>query len=58
MGDEMFYRYQQFLIDEARTTLATLLERPQPSRSKPVMVSLAPEVGATPESMRKAHADS
>jgi hypothetical protein len=58
MGDELFYRYQQFLIDEARTTLATLLERPQPSRSKPVMVSLPPEVGATAEPMRKAHPDS
>jgi TRAP-type uncharacterized transport system substrate-binding protein len=51
MGDEMFYRYQQFLIDEARTTLATLLER---SRSKTIMVSLAPELGVTPESTRKA----
>jgi hypothetical protein len=27
MGDEMFYRYQQSLIDEATTTLATLLQR-------------------------------
>jgi hypothetical protein len=27
MGDEMFYRYQQALIDEATTTLATLLQR-------------------------------
>jgi uncharacterized protein len=27
MGDEMFYRYQQSLIDEAATTLATLLQR-------------------------------
>jgi hypothetical protein len=26
MGDEMFYRYQQSLIDEA-TTLAALLQR-------------------------------
>jgi len=26
MGDEMFYRYQQSLIDEARTTLALLLQ--------------------------------
>jgi hypothetical protein len=25
MGDEMFYRYQQALIDEATTTLAALL---------------------------------
>ena len=27
MGDEMFYRYQQSLIDEAATTLAALLQR-------------------------------
>jgi uncharacterized protein len=27
MGDEMYYRYQQALIDEAATTLAALLER-------------------------------
>lgn len=26
MGDEMFYRYQQSLIDEATTTLALLLQ--------------------------------
>jgi TRAP-type uncharacterized transport system substrate-binding protein len=28
MGDEMFYRYQQSLIDEATTTLAALLQHP------------------------------
>jgi hypothetical protein len=33
MGDEMFYRYQQSLIDEATTTLALLLQR---SASPPV----------------------
>jgi hypothetical protein len=27
MGDEMFYRYQQFLIDEATTTVTHLLGR-------------------------------
>ena len=27
MGDEIYYRYQQVLIDEAATTLAALLER-------------------------------
>jgi len=27
MGDEMFYRYQQSLIDEAATTLGALLQR-------------------------------
>jgi hypothetical protein len=32
MGDEMFYRYQQSLIDEATTTVSTLLQRsPGPS---------------------------
>jgi hypothetical protein len=25
MGDEMYYRYQQYLIDEATTTVATVL---------------------------------
>jgi TRAP-type uncharacterized transport system substrate-binding protein len=29
MGDEMFYRYQQFLIDEATTTAGTLLRHPK-----------------------------
>jgi uncharacterized protein len=28
MGDEMFYRYQQSLIDEAATTLGALLQQP------------------------------
>jgi hypothetical protein len=28
MGDEMFYRFQQFLIDEATTTVAALLQPP------------------------------
>ncbi|MGA7487945.1 MAG: TAXI family TRAP transporter solute-binding subunit [Xanthobacteraceae bacterium] len=33
MGDELYYRYQQFLIDEAATTLAALLQRGrQPSQ--------------------------
>jgi hypothetical protein len=27
MGDEMFYRYQQSLIDEAATTVSALLQR-------------------------------
>jgi hypothetical protein len=26
MGDEMFYRYQQYLIDEAATTVGALLK--------------------------------
>ena len=35
MGDEMFYRYQQYLIDEAATTAGALLKRSSspPSRS-------------------------
>ena len=32
MGDEMFYRYQQSLIDEATTTASALLQRSRPSR--------------------------
>jgi TRAP-type uncharacterized transport system substrate-binding protein len=36
MGDEMFYRYQQALIDEATTTLATLLQH---SPSPPALPS-------------------
>jgi TRAP-type uncharacterized transport system substrate-binding protein len=31
MGDEMFYRYQESLIDEATTTLALLLQRSAPA---------------------------
>jgi len=31
MGDEMFYRYQQSLIDEAATTLGALLQRSSPT---------------------------
>jgi hypothetical protein len=34
MGDEMFYRYQESLIDEATTTLALLLQR---SKSPPAV---------------------
>jgi hypothetical protein len=34
MGDEIYYRYQQSLIDEATTTLAALLRGPQsPARN-------------------------
>jgi hypothetical protein len=36
MGDEMFYRYQQALIDEATTTVAALLQRsPSPASPPP-----------------------
>jgi hypothetical protein len=34
MGDEMFYRYQESLIDQAMTTLALLLER-RPADASP-----------------------
>jgi hypothetical protein len=35
MGDEMFYRYQQSLIDEATTTVDALLQRlPDPAYPK------------------------
>jgi len=39
MGDEMFYRYQESLIDEATTTLALLLER-STSRTRPAAALL------------------
>jgi TRAP-type uncharacterized transport system substrate-binding protein len=35
MGDEMFYRYQQSLIDEATTTLALLLQQSPNTASAP-----------------------
>jgi hypothetical protein len=38
MGDEMFYRYQQSLIDEAATTLGALLQR-SPSPHQPLTVT-------------------
>jgi TRAP-type uncharacterized transport system substrate-binding protein len=41
MGDEMFYRYQQSLIDEAATTVGSLLQRPLPSGSKSIVLNLA-----------------
>jgi hypothetical protein len=34
MGDEMFYRYQQSLIDEAGTTLGALLKRSSTTSSR------------------------
>jgi hypothetical protein len=42
MGDEMFYRYQQFLIDEASTTVGALLQRAPAGKS--ALVSLVPEI--------------
>jgi hypothetical protein len=35
MGDEMFYRYQESMIDEVTTTLAALLQRPPRPAEKP-----------------------
>ena len=40
MGDEIYYRYQQSLIDEAMTTLATLFQR-APGAAKPPSGSVA-----------------
>ena len=40
MGDEIYYRYQQSMIDEAITTLATLFQR-APSAAKPSAGSVA-----------------
>jgi hypothetical protein len=34
MGDEMFYRYQQYLIDEAATTAGALLKRSSTTSSR------------------------
>jgi len=40
MGDEMFYRYQQSLIDEAATTLAAILQRrPSSAASNPTQTN-------------------
>ena len=30
MGWEMYYRYQEWLIDESKATLAALLRKPKP----------------------------
>ena len=43
MGDEMFYRYQQSLIDEAATTVGGLLQRPDPPGNESVVVNLMSE---------------
>jgi TRAP-type uncharacterized transport system substrate-binding protein len=53
MGDEMFYRYQQSLIDEARTTLSALLQRPYTPASKSAVVSLVPEIDTSSGSTSK-----
>jgi hypothetical protein len=43
IGDEMFYRYQQSLIDEAATTVGALLKRPHPPGSESMVVNLTSE---------------
>jgi TRAP-type uncharacterized transport system substrate-binding protein len=52
MGAEMFYRYQQSLIDEAATTVAGLLESPHVSGNQSVELKLTSEAG--PASRRNA----
>jgi TRAP-type uncharacterized transport system substrate-binding protein len=39
MGDEMFYRYQQSLIDEATTTLTLLLQHPVNTANAPELAT-------------------
>jgi TRAP-type uncharacterized transport system substrate-binding protein len=39
MGDEMFYRYQQSLIDEATTTLTLLLQHPVNTANAPKLAT-------------------
>jgi TRAP-type uncharacterized transport system substrate-binding protein len=46
MGDEMFYRYQQSLIDEAATTVASL-QSPHPPGNKNVVVNLMSDARAS-----------
>jgi hypothetical protein len=43
MGDEMFYRYQQSLIDEAATTVASMFQRPDLPGNESVLVNLTSE---------------
>jgi len=54
MGDEMFYRYQQYLIDEARTTVGMLLQRSYTHTGKGAVVSLVPEIETSSGPTRKA----
>jgi len=54
MGDEMFYRYQQYLIDEARTTVGMLLQQHCAATGKGAVVSLVPEIEASSGPTRKA----
>jgi len=50
MGDEMFYRYQQALIDEAATTLGTLLQRIPTGRSTRPAISNRTQAPASHDS--------
>jgi hypothetical protein len=50
MGAEMFYRYQESLIDESATTVGSLLQRPYPPENESVVVNMTSE--AKPSSMR------
>ena len=47
MGAEMFYRYQQSLIDEAATTVGSLLQRPDPPGNESVVVNLTSDATAS-----------
>jgi TRAP-type uncharacterized transport system substrate-binding protein len=46
MGAEMFYRYQQSLIDEALTTVSGLLQRANPSGGEKAVANLISEAKA------------
>jgi len=54
MGDEIYYRYQQALIDEAATTLAALLERVHPSQREAGAAKPDARTSATPRKERSA----
>jgi TRAP-type uncharacterized transport system substrate-binding protein len=59
MGDEIYYRYQQVLIDEAATTLAALLERVRPPQRE--AGAAKPDARTSADAPRKeisAHTDS
>jgi hypothetical protein len=49
MGNEMFYRYQQALIDEATTTVAALL---QGAPGQPAAQAKAPHAGGSSDGLR------
>jgi uncharacterized protein len=54
MGDEIYYRYQQALIDEAATTLAALLERVHPSQREAGAAKPDARTSAAPRKERSA----